>query len=424
MVPADPTVISSRGENRRVVVTGLGVVSPIGTGKEAFWKSLIEGRSGISPIEAFDTTQFTTHFAGEIKDFDPSQIIHPKRLKRMDRTSQLAVISAKMAVADAGLDPQANGRDRTGVIIGTAMAGHGYILHQHETLMEKGPMRINPFTALASFPDACASNVSIELGVTGPSFSIATACSSASDACGYAFEAIRSGTVDFLLMGGAEASIYPGILAAFCVSRALSTRNDEPQKASRPFSRDRDGFVLGEGSGMLVLEEYEHARKRGAHIYGEILGHGMTCDAYHMTAPDPEGKEAVRAMQMALGNAGVSPDSVNYINAHGTSTPLNDKTETMIIRKVFGEKASNIPVSATKSMIGHLIGAAGSVELIATLLAMDRGIIPPTINYSVPDPECDLDYVPNEARKAKIEIAMKNSFGFGGKNSILVLGKV
>lgn len=408
---------------RRVVITGIGVVTPIGIGKDAFWQSLRNGRSGISRITAFDPTPFTTQFAGEIRDFRPSDYIDAKRLKRMDRTSQLAVACAKMAVEDAGLDPQCNGREKTGVIIGTAMAGHGYILEQHKTLMEKGPMRINPFTALASFPDACASNVSIELGVTGPSFSIATACSSASDACGYAFEAIRNGVVDFLLMGGAEASIYPGILAAFCVARALSTRNDEPQKASRPFSRDRDGFVLGEGAGMMVLEEYEHAKKRGAKIYAEILGHAMTCDAYHMTAPHPEGREAVRAMQMAMRNAGVKPEDVDYINAHGTSTPLNDKTETMIIKKVFGERAYQIPISATKSMIGHLIGAAGSVELIATLLAMEKGEIPPTINYTIPDPDCDLDYVPNTSRKAEIKIAMKNSFGFGGKNSILIIGK-
>ncbi|MBI3307030.1 MAG: beta-ketoacyl-ACP synthase II [Candidatus Omnitrophica bacterium] len=410
---------------RRVVVTGLGVVSPIGIGKDVFWKALEEGRSGISRITAFDPTQFTTQFAGEIRDFNPQEYIDVKRLKRMDRTSQLAVACAKMAVQDAGLDLRTNGREKTGVIIGTAMAGHGYILDQHKTLMTKGPMRINPFTALASFPDACASNVSIELGVTGPSFSIATACSSASDAGGYAFEAIRSGALDFLLMGGAEASIYPGILAAFCVARALSTRNEEPEKASRPFSRDRDGFVLGEGAGMMVLEEYEHARKRGAHIYAEILGHGMTCDAYHMTAPDPEGKEASRAMRIAMTTAGVSAKDIDYINAHGTSTLLNDKTETMIIKNVFGEElARKIPISATKSMIGHLIGAAGSVELITTILAMEKEIIPPTINYSVPDPECDLDYVPNKARPAKITIAMKNSFGFGGKNSILILGKV
>lgn len=417
--------MSLQSRNRRVVITGIGVISPIGIGKQAFWESLQAGRSGIVPITAFDTTDFTTKFAGEIQNFDPSQFIEPKRLKRMDRTSQLAVACAKMAVQDAGLNFRENGaRERTGVIIGTAMAGHGYILNQHITLREKGPMRINPFTALAAFPDACASNVSIELGVSGPSFSISTACSSASDAGGYAFEAIRSGAMDFLVMGGAEASIYPGILAAFCVARALSTRNDDPQKASRPFSRDRDGFVLGEGAGILVLEEYGHAKARGATIYAEILGHGMTCDAYHMTAPDPEGTEAVRAMKMALENAGVGPKDVHYINAHGTSTPLNDKTETMIIKKVFGEQARKIPISSTKSMIGHLIGAAGSVELVATLLSMENSEIPPTINYSVPDPECDLDYVPNQSRKSKIEIAVKNSFGFGGKNSVLVLGRV
>lgn len=410
---------------RRVVITGLGVLSSIGFGKDAFWQSLRSGTSGVSSIEAFDTTEFTTQFAGEIKTFDPSQYIEFKRLKRMDRTSQFAVACAKMAVEDAGLNfENGDARAKTGVIIGTAMAGHGYILDQHTQLLEKGPMRINPFTALASFPDACASNVSIELGVTGPSFSIATACSSASDAGGYAFEAIRSGAMDFLVMGGAEASIYPGILAAFCVARALSTRNDEPEKASRPFSRDRDGFVLGEGAGILVLEEYEHARKRGAHIYAEILGHGMTCDAYHMTAPDPEGVQASRAMQLAMQDARVEPEEIDYINAHGTSTSLNDKTETAIIKKVFGECAADIPISSTKSMIGHLIGAAGSVELIATILAMENGEAPPTINYSVKDPECDLDYVPNKARKVEIEIAMKNSFGFGGKNSILIIGKV
>ena len=256
------------------------------------------------------------------------------------------------------------------------------------------------------------------------SFWIGTACCSASDAIGYAWDAIKRNTVDFIMMGGAEAGIYPGILAAFCAARALSQRNDEPEKACRPFNLDRDGFVLGEGAGMLVLEEYEHAKARGAHIYAEILGHGMTCDAFHMTSPEPEGKEAVRAMQIAMKNAGVRPDEIDYINAHGTSTPLNDKTETMIIKKVFGKRAYQIPVSATKSMIGHLIGAAGSVELIATILAMENSVIPPTINYEKPDPECDLDYVPNTARPQKIRTAMKNSFGFGGKNSILIVRKV
>lgn len=409
---------------RRVVITGIGAVSSIGLNKDEFWSNLVKGHSGVSSIEAFDTTDFTTKFGGEIKNFDPSGCIDRKRLKRMDRTSQLAVAAAKMAVEDAGIDPLCNGPDRTGVVIGTALAGKGYILEQHEILMTKGPMRINPFTALASFPDACASNVSIELGVTGPSFSIATACSSASDACGYAFDAIRSGALDFLIMGGAEATIYPGILACFCVARAVSTRNDDPAGASRPFSRDRDGFVLGEGAGMLVLEEYEHAKKRGAHIYAEILGHGMTCDAHHMTAPHPEGKEAIRAMNIALNTAQINPDQIDYVNAHGTSTPLNDKTETLILKGALGDHAYRIPISSTKSMIGHLIGAAGSVELIATLLSMENGVVHPTINYTVNDPECDLDYVPNEARDHKIKYAMKNSFGFGGKNSVLILGKI
>lgn len=408
---------------RRVVITGIGVISSIGIGKDAFWTALRQGRSGVTRITSFDASKIATQFAGQVLNFDPLVYIDRKSLRRMDRTSQFAVACAKMAVQDAGLNLQANGRHRAGVIIGTAMAGHGHILEQHNEYLKKGPDRVNPFTTLASFPDACASNISIELGITGPSFSMATACSSASDAVGYAFDAIMSHTVDFLIMGGAEATVFEPILAAFCATRALSKRNHEPQKASRPFNLDRDGFVLGEGAGIFVVEEYEHAKKRGAHIYAEILGHGMTCDAYHMTSPDPSGAEAIRAMEMALKKAGVSPKQINYINAHGTSTPLNDKIETMIIKKVFGERAYEIPISATKSMIGHLIGAAGSVELIATILAMEYGEIPPTINYEVPDPECDLDYVPNQSRKAKVQIAMKNSFGFGGKNSILIIAR-
>lgn len=408
---------------RRVVITGIGVISSIGIGKDIFWQSLKQGKSGVSRIVSFDPSHISTQFAGQVLNFDPLQFIDRKSLRRMDRTSQFAVACAKMAVADAGLDPKSNGSHRAGVIIGTAMAGHGHILEQHLEYLKKGADRVNPFTTLASFPDACASNISIELGVTGPSFSMATACSSASDAAGYAFEAIMSNTVDFLIMGGAEATIFEPVIAAFCATRALSRRNHEPEKASRPFNLDRDGFVLGEGAGIFVVEEYEHAKKRGAHIYAEILGHGMTCDAYHMTSPDPSGKEAIRAMEMAMSKAGVKPEDIDYINAHGTSTPLNDKTETMVIKQVFGKRAYEVPISSTKSMIGHLIGAAGSVELIATILAMENGEIPPTINYEVPDPECDLDYVPNQARKAKIEVAMKNSFGFGGKNSILIIAK-
>jgi len=412
-------------EKRRVVVTGVGVIACNGIGKEAFWEAIQSGKTGIDSITSFDASKFTTRFAGEVKDFKPELYVDRKNLRRMDRTSQMSVATAKMAVEDAKIDLHSNGAsERTGVVIGTAMAGHHHIMKNYHQYLQTGPDRVSPFVALASFPDACASQVSIELGVKGPSFSIATACSSASDAIGYAWDAIRSNVVDFIIMGGAEAGICEGVLAAFCAARALSTRNHEPKKACRPFNKDRDGFVLGEGAGMLVLEEYEHAKRRGAHIYAEILGHGMTCDAYHMTSPDPEGTQAIRAMQIAMKNAGVTPDEIDYINAHGTSTPLNDKIETMIIKKVFGARAYKIPISATKSMIGHLIGAAGSVELIATLLAMEENMIPPTINYEIPDPECDLDYVPNKARSVKIRTAMKNSFGFGGKNSILVIRKV
>ncbi len=411
-------------KKRRVVITGLGVIASNGVGKKDFWNAIKEGRSGISVIDRFDPSPFPTRMGGQVKNFNPEDYVHKKNVKRMDRTAHFAIAASQMAVEDAKIELGNGYADRTGVIIGTSLCGVGFLLEQHANFIESGPRAVSPFTALASFPDACTSQVSIALGLRGPSFSLSTACSSASDAVGYACEAIQSGKLDFILMGGAEATIFAPIYATFCVARAMSTRNDNPEKASRPFNLDRDGFVLGEGAGIFVLEEYEHAKKRGAHIYAEILGHGMTCDAYHMTAPDPKGTEAVRAMEMALKNAGITPKEVDYISAHGTSTPLNDKTETMIIKKVFGKHAYNIPVSSMKSMIGHLIGAAGSVELVATLLAMDEQILPPTINYEVPDPECDLDYVPNQARPGKIEVAMKNSFGFGGKNSILILRKV
>jgi 3-oxoacyl-[acyl-carrier-protein] synthase II len=288
----------------------------------------------------------------------------------------------------------------------------------------KGPMRVSAFSALNSFPDACASQIAIEFGIRGPSFALSTACSSALDSIGIALDLIRAGRADIVLAGGTEAPLCEPILAAFSVVRALSTNNENPTKASRPFDKNRNGFVMGEGAGLMVLEEYEHAKKRGADIYGEVLGHGMTCDAYHMTAPDPELAQAKRAVEIALKNSGISPEQIDYINAHGTSTPLNDKTETMVIKSVFKDRAKKIPVSAVKSMVGHLIGAAGGVETVASLLAMEHGIIPPTINYETPDPDCDLDYVPNTARKAGIKTFMKNSFGFGGKNSVLIIRKI
>ncbi|MDP3723429.1 MAG: beta-ketoacyl-ACP synthase II [Candidatus Omnitrophota bacterium] len=407
----------------RVVITGLGVISAIGSGKEAFWEALRAGRCGIKQVYKFDPSPYPTQFAAQLNGFDFSPYIDPKWSRRMDLTSQMAVSAAKMAVKDANLDLDRENRERVGVVVGTAMAGHAFMLEQHDVYKEKGPMRINPFTALTVFPDAPASFISIELGIYGPSFSLATACSSALDAVGYAFNAIRKRELEVILMGGAEATVFPQAFSAFCMLRAMSQRNDDPERASRPFDKERDGFVLGEGAGMLVLEDLEHATRRGAHIYAEILGFGMTCDAYHMTAPEPSGRQATRAITLALDDAGIKPTDVDYINAHGTSTQLNDKTETFVIKQVFGPHAYHVPVSATKSMIGHLIGAAGAVELIATTLALEHQVIPPTINYEIPDPECDLDYVPNVARKTTIDFALKNSFGFGGKNSALVIKK-
>ncbi len=407
----------------RVVVTGLGVITAIGSGKEQFWEALRTGCNGIKRVTKFDASPYPTTFAAQLNGFDFSPFIDAKWSRRMDLTSQMAVAAAKMAVKDAALDLDNADRERIGVVVGTAMAGHAFIIEQHDAWREKGPMRINPFTALTVFPDAPASFISIDLGLHGPSFSLATACSSALDAVGYAFNAIRKGELDAIIMGGAESTVFPQAFSAFCMLRAMSQRNDDPEQASRPFDRERDGFVLGEGAGMLVLEDLEHAKRRGGHIYAEIAGFGMTCDAYHMTAPEPSGQQAMRAIQLALKDAGVKPTDIDYINAHGTSTPLNDKTETFVIKQVFGQHAYRVPVSATKSMIGHLIGAAGAVELIATVLAMEHQVVPPTINYEIPDPECDLDYVPNVARKATIDIALKNSFGFGGKNSALVVKK-
>lgn len=405
----------------RVAITGLGVITAIGAGKDAFWDGLRAGKSGIKRVSKFDPSPYPTQFAAQLNGFDFSTYIDPKWSRRMDLTSQMAVSAAKMAVRDANLDLDKEDRERIGVVVGTAMAGHAFILEQHDVYKEKGPMRINPFTALTVFPDAPASFISIELRLHGPSFSLATACSSALDAVGYAFNAIRKRELDVILMGGAEATVFPQAFSAFCMLRAMSQRNDDPTRASRPFDKDRDGFVLGEGAGMLVLEDLDHAKRRGAHIYAEITGFGMTCDAYHMTAPEPSGRQAVRAIQIALKDAGVKPADINYINAHGTSTPLNDKTESLVIRQIFGQHAYQVPISATKSMIGHLIGAAGAVELIATVLAIEHQVIPPTINYETPDPECDLDYVPNVARNATIDCALKNSFGFGGKNSALIV---
>jgi len=407
--------------NRRVVVTGLGVIAPNGIGKEEFWGAIKSGRSGITRITKFDPAQFPSQCAGEVNGFDPADYIERKRLKRMDRTSHLAVSAAKMAIEDANLDFKKEDTNKIGVILGIAAAGYGYILEQHHTFLKKGPMRINPFTVIASFSDSSSSQIAIEFNLGGPNFSVSSACSSGVDALGYAFNAIRRDEMDLAVTGGADAPLSPGILASFCVVRALSTSNSEPDKASRPFDRKRDGFVLGEGAGILILEELEHAKKRNAHIYAEVLGYGITCDASHITQPRSDGEAAARAIRLALKDANIKAEEINCISAHGTSTPLNDKTETMVIKKIFGNYAYKIPITALKSMIGHLIGGAGPVELIAGVLSMEKGVIPPTINYEHPDPECDLDYVPNEAREAKIDTILKSSFGFGGKNSALVV---
>ena len=409
---------------RRVVITGLGIVAPNTIGKENFWAALIEGKSGIRKITRFDPTPFPTQIAGEV-DLDISQFIDCKEARRMDRTTHLAMAAAKLAFTDSQLDLATCNPERIGVILATTMAGKGFTLEEYEnSYRAKGPMKISAFTAIASFPDAAASSISLEFGLKGPSLSLSSACSSSSDAFILARDLIQKDVVDSVIVGGSDAPLFAPVFSSFCVLRALSKRNDTPETASRPFDRLRDGFVLSEGAGVLILEELEHALKRGAHIYGEILGVSSTCDAYHITSPDPHGLQAERALRLAIQDAGIEPQDIDYINAHGTSTPLNDKIETMVIKRVFGDRAKEIPVTSTKSMIGHTIAAAGALEICAAILALEKGIIHPTINQEVPDPECDLNYVPNKAITAHPKIILKNSFGFGGKNAALVIGKI
>ena len=409
---------------RRVVITGLGTVAPNTVGKENFWQALIEGKSGVRRITRFDPAPFPTKISGEV-DLDISQFIERKKARRMDRTTHLAMAAAKLAFTDSRLDLVACNLERIGVILATTMAGKGFTLKEYENVYRtKGPMKINTFTAIASFPDAAASCISLEFGLQGPSFSLSTACSSSSDALSIARDLIQKDVVDSVIVGGSDAPLFAPVFSSFCVLRALSKRNDTPEAASRPFDRLRDGFVLSEGAGVLILEDLECALRRGAHIYGEILGVSSTCDAYHITNPDPQGRQAERALRLAIQDAGIEPQDIDYINAHGTSTPLNDKIETMVIKRIFGERAKEIPVSSTKSMIGHTIAAAGALEICAAILALEKGIIHPTINQEVSDPECDLNYVPNKAITANPKIILKNSFGFGGKNAALVIGKI
>ena len=408
---------------RRVVVTGIGVISPVGTGKDEYFQSLREGKSGVDYITKFDTEGFDTKIAAEVKDFDPSKYIDKKECRRMDRFTQFAVAASKMAMEDSGLRVEAIDNNRFGVCIGSGIGGMETMEAQYNILREKGPGRVSPFMIPMMISNIAAGNISIALSAKGPNTTIVTACASSTNAIGEAFKTIQRGDADIMVTGGTEASITPLSLAGFCSMKALSTRNDDPKTASRPFDKNRDGFIMGEGSGMLIIEDLEHAMKRGAKIYGEVAGYGASGDAYHITAPAPDADGAYRAMLMAVKDAGIEACEIDYINAHGTSTGLNDKLETLAIKRLLEEDAKKIAISSTKSMMGHLLGAAGAVEAIACLMAINEGVIPPTINYTTPDEECDLDYVPNKARNKEVVYAISNSLGFGGHNASIILKK-
>ncbi|AKX96350.1 beta-ketoacyl-ACP synthase II [Neomoorella thermoacetica] len=409
---------------KRVVITGLAAISPVGTGKDKFWRALVAGQSGIGPITRFDAAAMPVRFAGEVKDFDAGLFFDRKEARRMDRFAQYAVAGARMAVEDAALDLDKENRDRVGVIFATGIGGMETFEEQTRVLLERGPNRVSPFFVPMMIANMAAGQISINLGTRGVNFTVVNACASGTNAVGEAFRALQRGDADVVITGGSEASVTPLAVAGFAALKALSVRNDDPTRASRPFDRGRDGFVLGEGAGVLVLETLEHARARGARIYAEVAGYGCTADAYHITAPAPDGSAASRAMALALEDAGLKPGDVDYINAHGTSTELNDRQETLAIKNLFGADAYRVAISSTKSMIGHLLGAAGAIELVATALTIATGVIPPTINYEEPDPECDLDYVPNVARERQVAVAMSNSFGFGGHNAAIVLRKL
>lgn len=408
---------------KRVVITGLGIISPVGTGLEKFWTSLTAGVSGIRLLTRFDPTDFKTKIAGEVKDFEPTRYMDRKEARRMDRFTQFAVAASGMAIEDAALNFQNEDRDRIGVILGSGVGGIETLEEQAHVLFEKGPGRVSPLFVPMMIANMGSGQVAIKHRLRGPNTTSVSACASSSNAIGDAFKMLQYGRADVMITGGAEAAITPLAMAGFIQMKAMSTRNEEPEKSSRPFDLGRDGFVIGEGAAILILETLEHALDRGARIYAEIVGYGSTCDAFHMTAPDPEGYGAANSMKEALGDAGIKPSEVDYINAHATATPPGDKAETLAIKKVFGEYASKVAISSTKSMTGHLLGASGGLEAIVCVLAIKEGIIPPTINYEQPDPDCDLDIVPNIARKLKVDVALSNSFGFGGHNATLVFKK-
>jgi 3-oxoacyl-[acyl-carrier-protein] synthase II len=403
----------------RVVVTGMGAVSPLGNDLPTSWSAAVAGKSGITRITRFDPEGYRSQIAGEVKDLDPNDHFDRREAKRMDPVLHYALIAGREAVADAGLATPLENAGRVGAIVASGIGGLTTTSEQVEVLLKRGPDRVSPFLVPMILPDAAASRIAIEFGLRGPNMAVTSACASGANAIGEAYATIRRGVADAMLCGGSEAGIVPIGVAGFAAMRALSERNDEPEKASRPFDKDRDGFVIAEGAAILVLEALDHARARGARIYGELVGYGATDDAYHIAAPLDDGAEAARCMHLALAEAGLVPEEVDYINAHGTSTPLNDVTETRAIRAALGRAADDIPVSSTKSVTGHLLGAAGALEAAFTLKALQEGVLPPTANLEHPDPECDLDYVPHVARQASIEVALSNSFGFGGHNACL-----
>ncbi len=408
---------------RRVVVTGMGMVTPLGVGTAPTWEAILAGKSGVGQITKFDASQFSTTIAAEVKDFVPEEFVDRKEIKRMDPFIHLAMASAHLAMEDAGLSINGDLAPRVGVFMGSGLGGLSTLERYHQAYLEEGVRKISPFFIPMLISNLAPGHIAIRYGAKGPNITTTTACAASSHAIGEAMQAIRRGVCDAVIAGGSEATITPMGLGGFCAMKALSSRNDDPAAASRPFDKDRDGFVMGEGSAILILEELEFARRRGAKIYGELLGYGASGDAHHVTAPAPGGEGAVRCMNAALKDGGVRPEEVDYINAHGTSTPYNDQFETTAIKTVFGDHARNLAVSSTKSMTGHLLGAAGALEGAFSILALRDGVIPPTINYTTPDPECDLDYVPNRARRRETRYALSNSFGFGGTNSCLLFGR-
>jgi 3-oxoacyl-[acyl-carrier-protein] synthase II len=418
-----PLSLQKKADERRVVITGIGLVSPLGVGLEKNWEALVQGKSGVSLISRFDVSRYSSKIAGQVKEFDPLSFFDKRELRKMDLFIQYAVAAARLAVQDSGIDPSALEGERCGVYVGSGIGGIGSIEDTYKTLLEKGPDRVSPFFLVSSIINEASGQISIMYRAKGPNSATATACTTSTHAVGDSFRIIARGDADIMLAGGAEAPITPLGLAGFCAMRALSVRNDQPERASRPFDRDRDGFVIAEGAGILVIEELSAALKRGAKVYAEVVGYGMSADAYHVTAPSLDGEGAVLSMERAVRDAGISLEEVDFINAHGTSTVFNDRTETLAIKKLFKEHAYKIGISSTKSMTGHLLGAAGALEAAYTSLCLKNQLMTATVNYENPEPECDLDYVPNKARPAEIRYALSNSFGFGGTNGTLLLKK-